>query len=72
MEPFGFLLSNLFFQEVSPSLNHTKNHMMMTVDPFPESLHVSNTAHGKDLDASVLQPKMLLNTLQLFEQYLKF
>lgn len=45
---------------------------MMTVDPFPESLHVSNKLYGKDHDTSVLQPKMLLNTLQLFQQYLKF
>jgi len=46
--------------------------MMMTVDPFPESLHVSNTAYGKDHDTSVVQPKMLFNTLQLFQQFLKF
>lgn len=44
----------------------------MTVDPFPESLYISNTEYGKDNDTSGLQPKMLFNTLQLFQQFLKF
>jgi len=45
---------------------------MVTVDPFPESLHVSNTTYEKDNDTSVLHPKMLFNTLQIFQQFFKF